>query len=217
MAIIKMNSDSEEKSNGSFYESASETVEKRTTEKRTTEKEATTKETETTEAFSQGKANELVLRYIGKGNAQSEDGKITLFFGFSDEDENELWINANVDVKIVNDDNETVYTGNYDITESDFSTWSNVIRGEMYLASIVIDESNITKGNTKNGTVTLNVTTKSYGLTFEDYNFDIDCLPYNAPSSNCNVTLPQLPLTVNEYNWNGEVMSTVRIDSIDLK
>ena len=96
---------------------------------------------------------------------------------------NELWVEATVDVKITNDNGELVYSSSFDITEKDYSIWSNVITGEKLLASIPINENALNKGSTKNGTVVLNVTTKAFNLTFEDYSIDTDCLPCNAPSS----------------------------------
>lgn len=191
-----------------------------TTENQTTtvkEKETTKKNTTKENKKSQAKLNEESLEYILNGRAQLDDGKFTILFGFSDEQKKELWINANVKVEIINNDEEIVFTGEYDITKKDFSTWNNIIKGDMYLASIVIDETNINKGNTEKGKVVLNVTTKEYGLIFENYEFDVDCLPYNKPSSNCSITLPQLPLIVNNYSWSGEVRRTVRIESIDVE
>ena len=183
------------------------------TERKTERKTEKVTET-TTEAWSEGKTNELVLSYITNGKTQCDDCKYTILFGFADEDMNELWVEATVDVKITNDNGELVYSSSFDITEKDYSIWSNVITGEKLLASIPINENALNKGSTKNGTVVLNVTTKAFNLTFEDYSIDTDCLPCNAPSSKCSVELPQLPLTVNEYNWRDEIDTTIRIDSI---
>lgn len=217
VVCIMMNSN-DDNSNQSATQNKSTASEKQDNTKETTVKtENTTRQPETTKTRSQAEINESQLQYISEGQSQYDNGDYTILFGFTNKDEEYLWINASLDVKIINDNNDTVYTGKFDITEKNFATWSNVFSGDRYLASIVINENDITKGDTENGTIILNVTTETFGYTFENYEIDIDDLPYNSPSSKCSLSLPQLPLTINEYNWNNEIDSTIKIDGIEFK
>ena len=188
---------------------------KLTVENTETEKETTDKKEVINETINVARSNELNVWYITDGKCQYEDGVYTILFGFEDENNDELWINARIDLEIVDDNNEVLYKGFFYITELDYSIWSNAISGDKYLASIEISEDDILEGSTESGKIVLNVTGEEYQfLLFENYEIDAYDLPCKAPSDKCSISIPALPLTVNEYNWRDEIDTTIRIDSI---
>lgn len=185
------------------------------TDKKPTEKETTEKET-TTE-YTKAQKNELNVQYIGNGSAQYENEAYTLLFSFYDENEKELWLNCSIDLTITNGDSN-VYTATKTITKDDFSYWENFLGERTYCASITINESDIQKGNFSDGTVSFDVTGGEFGYKiFEKYTFDISDLPRVTAVDKSSVSLPSTPITLNDYTWNGNVNSTIRIDKIDTK
>lgn len=179
------------------------------------EKETTEKET--VAEYTKAQKNELNVKYIGNGSAQYEDEEYTLLFSFYDEDEKELWLNCSVDITIKNGD-ENVYSATKTITEDDFSYWENFIGERSYCASITINKNDIQKGDFSDGTVSFDVTGNEFGhKIFEDYVFDISELPRITSADKSSVALPSTPITLNDYTWNGDINSTIKIDKIDTK
>lgn len=179
------------------------------------EKETTEKETVL--EYTKAQKNELNVQYIGNGSAQYEGEEYTLLFSFYDEDEKELWLNCSVDITIKNGD-ENVYSATKTITEDDFSYWENFIGERSYCASITINKNDIQKGSYSDGKVFFDVTGNEFGYKiFEKYEFDISELPRITSVDKSSVTLPPTPITLNDYTWNGDVNSTIKIDSIDTR
>lgn len=179
------------------------------------EKETT--ERETVLEYTKAQKNELNVQYIGNGSAQYEGEEYTLLFSFYDEDEKELWLNCSVDITIKNGD-ENVYSATKTITEDDFSYWKNFIGERSYCASITINENDIQKGDFSDGTVSFDVTGNEFGhKIFEDYVFDISELPRITSVDKSSIALPSTPITLNDYTWNGDVNSTIKIDNIEPK
>lgn len=179
------------------------------------EKETTEKET--VAEYTKAQKNELNVQYIGNGSAQYKDEEYTLLFSFYDEDEKELWMNCSVDITIKNGD-ENVYSATKTITEDDFSYWENFIGERSYCASITINENDIQKGSSSDGKVFFDVTGNEFGYKiFEKYEFNISELPRITSVDKSSVALPSTPITLNDYTWNGDINSTIKIDKIDTK
>lgn len=179
------------------------------------EKETTEKETVL--EYTKAQKNELNVQYIGNGSAQYEGEEYTLLFSFYDEDEKELWLNCSVDITIKNGD-ENVYSATKTITEDDFSYWENFIGERSYCASITINKNDIQKGSSSDGKVFFDVTGNEFGYKiFEKYEFNISELPRITSVDKSSVTLPPTPITLNDYTWNGDVNSTIKIDNIEPK
>ena len=179
------------------------------------EKETTEKETIL--EYTKAQKNELNVKYIGNGSAQYEGEEYTLLFSFYDEDEKELWLNCSVDITIKNGD-ENVYSATKTITEDDFSYWENFIGERSYCASITINKNDIQKGSSSDGKVFFDVTGNEFGYKiFEKYEFDISELPRITSVDKSSIALPSTPITLNDYTWNGDVNSTIKIDNIEPK
>lgn len=186
------------------------------TEKQT--EKQTEKETQKTAEQMESELNELLVEYIAYGSSQYEDGTHTIIFSFLDSSKKETWMNCEVDLAIVNDNGETVYSKEHKITKTDYSTWSGYLYGEHYAASIILNDNEITKGSCEDGKIILNVTGARYGLKmFEDYEISINDLPHFSPTDSCSIELPTLPMIFNEYNWDDTIDSTVRIDDISVE
>lgn len=174
-------------------------------------------EKDTVAEYTKAQKNELNVQYIGNASTQYENQEYTLLFSFYDEKEKELWLNCSVDITIKNGD-ENVYSATKTITEDDFSYWENFIGERSYCASITINKNDIQKGNASEGTVSFDVTGNEFGhKIFEDYVFDISELPRITSADKSSVALPSTPITLNDYTWNGDINSTIKIDKIDTK
>ena len=67
----------------------------------------------------------------------------SLFFGLCDKNYNYLSADADVAVRIENENGDIVYEGTTSITEDDFSNYTSQVAGERYLANVRIAESEI--------------------------------------------------------------------------
>lgn len=167
-----------------------------------------------------GLMRELELETMGDGRVQYENGIYTVLFGFKNEDRDYVWAEGTVYVNIFDNEKNLLYTRGKDITKSDYGYWSNAITGERYLCSIEIKESDIIKGYSESGTISLSFKGKEIGINiFDDYTFDIDNLPYQQKELEENnelgfVDFKQNGQTFSEYNYHDELQGTARIDAI---
>ena len=58
----------------------------------------------------------------------------SLFFGLADKNDKPLSADVDVDIRIVNDENEEVYTGTKSVSADDFGYYTSQSAGEQYLA-----------------------------------------------------------------------------------
>lgn len=151
------------------------------------------------------------VHYIHNRTVQDNDNKgYTFLFSFLDENENEIKAPATVKLRIVNDAGATVYNATKDITEDDFSTWSNRLSGQSWLqAAIYINFSEITAGTTENGKLYYQITTLS-GASFDEFDLTIDDLPLKGNK----ITLPSVPKVIHDYDYRNDVETSVKITNI---
>ena len=98
-----------------------------------------------------------------------------LLFQLSDVSEVPLSASGSVDILIVNDYGETVYSNTHRFTESNFEEWIYYGTDEMYLCTIYIAPEDIVEGDTANGTCYFEVS--GDGFYFEECSYDVDDLP----------------------------------------
>lgn len=77
----------------------------------------------------------------------------SLFFGLADKNDKSLSADVDVDIRIVNDADEEVYTGTKSVSPDDFSYYSSQAAGEQYLANVRIPASEIKAGTSASGKV----------------------------------------------------------------
>lgn len=79
----------------------------------------------------------------------------SVFFALLTGSERYVSADVDVDIRIVNDNGEEVYSGTHSITKDDFGYYSSKVAGEQYLANLRIPASNIATGTSANGKVYL--------------------------------------------------------------
>lgn len=136
----------------------------------------------------------------------------SLFFGLCDSNENYLATDAEVDIRIVNDNDEVVYEDTKEITKKDFGTYTNQIAGERYLADVRIDSKDIKEGTSSNGTVYFVVDSDYFS--FDEANCKaLGCLPTAA----VEVDIVDLPIELSQKDPWGSVESKVKINDVEYK
>lgn len=102
--------------------------------------------------------------------------KFVLVFELADEDEIPMSSSGTVEIRIVNNDGETVYEKTRNFTKDNFEDWTYDETIEKYLASIYIDPSEITPSTSSEGKIYFVV----YG---NDYYFDESTIDaYDLPT-----------------------------------
>lgn len=77
----------------------------------------------------------------------------SLFFGLADKNDKPLSADVDVDIRIVNDADEEVYTGRKSVSTDDFSYYTSQVAGEQYLANVRIPAAEIKAGTSASGKV----------------------------------------------------------------
>ena len=144
---------------------------------------------------------------------REEDSQFELHFQLLDADESPLAAACTVKVKIVNDQEETVYSATKEISGRDYSTWTYNSGEKRFQATIYIKDSEITPGKSSNG--------KVYFKVYNTGNFDFDELTLsinnNLPMKETNIELPSLPQTISEYSSGGKKLSSCNVTGIRYK
>lgn len=135
----------------------------------------------------------------------------SLFFALCDSAGRNISADAQVDVRIVNGDEETVYTGSHDIHVEDFGLYTNQSEGERLLANVKIPASDISQGTSSEGTVFFTVSGPSFA--FDECSIEIlDDLPLKA----IDIRADQLPVELNIQDYGSASHSTIRIDEVSV-
>ena len=135
----------------------------------------------------------------------------SLFFALCDSAGRNISADAQVDVRIVNGDEETVYTGSHDIHVEDFGLYTNQSEGERLLANVKIPASDISQGTSSEGTVFFTVSGPSFA--FDECSIEIlDDLPLKA----IDIRADQLPVELNIQDYGSAAGSTIRIDEVSV-
>lgn len=134
----------------------------------------------------------------------------SLFFGLEDDYGKAVSSNVDVDMRIINDAGDEVYSGRKTISESDFGYYSSPAAGERFLANVRIPKSEIAEGASSNGTVYFTVH-KEGVIEFEEVN----CTAlYCLPVSDIELLAGPFPQTINVKGYDGRITSTIQIDDV---
>ena len=104
-----------------------------------------------------------------------DEDTYVLLFQLADKHEKPMSASGTVEIRIVNDDNVTVYNKPHRFTFANFEEWIYDDTDEMYLATIYISPQSIDSGSTEYGTVYFEVYGNGYA--FEECTVETDCLP----------------------------------------
>lgn len=134
------------------------------------------------------------------------------FWGFTETQGGEyISSDALIMIKIVNDNGETVYDQTHQVDESFYTTYTNPYWDKPhYLGCINISQSDITKGTVSKGVLYISASTPNGGW-WDPYEESIN----NLPLMDFNMTLPTLPVTINNYTYNGSLERKIEVQNID--
>lgn len=134
----------------------------------------------------------------------------SLFFGLLNQNGESISANVDVDVRILNDAGEEVYSGTMSVLESDFGYYTSPTQGEQYLANIRIPASDILPGASASGKVFLTVY-KAEIVRFDEVNCGaLYCLPIKDVQLTCD----SLPCELKTKDYFGNVESIIQISDM---
>lgn len=135
----------------------------------------------------------------------------SIFFGLADKNDKPLAADVDVDIRIVNDENEEVYTGTKSVSTDDFGYYTSQAAGEQYLANVRIPATEITAGKSASGKVYFTVY-KEDVIQFEEVNCDaLYCLPIE----DVQVTFDTFPLELKVKDFLGGTASVIQIQGAE--
>lgn len=134
----------------------------------------------------------------------------SVFFALLTKEGQYVSADANVDVRIVNDDGVEVYRRTHFVGEDDFDYYSNQVKGERYLADIRIPASHLTAGTNANGKVYLTVYNEDT-LQFDEVN----CIAfYCLPVMDIQLAANGLPAEIDVKGFSGEVEAKIKVEEV---
>ncbi len=137
----------------------------------------------------------------------------SLFFGLADKNDKPLSAGVDVDIRIVNDENEEVYTGTKSVSPDDFGCYTSRAAGEQYLANVRIPAAEIKAGKSESGKVYFTVY-KGNAIRFDEVNCDaLYCLPIEE----VQVTFDSFPLDLKMKDFMGGTASVIQIQGAEFK
>ena len=143
-------------------------------------------------------------------NRDDENNQFYFLFAFKDSNENYIKSEATVEIRIVNDADETVYSATRNVKESDFGQWHNAYE-EWMGASIYIKDSEISKGSSEYGTFYYKITAAD-GTWFNEYSLRIyEGLPVNTLSDDDDW------IEEDTEGWETEAVDTEASDSTEFE
>lgn len=133
----------------------------------------------------------------------------SLFFCLEDNRDQLVSAKCVADITIINDNNETVYSGKKEVNESDWGNYSNVISGSKYMANVRIKKDELKPGTSSSGTV-------YFTIEGEDFSFDTANCPVNycLPLKEITLEIPQLPIDLYHYDFNGKADGKYTITNV---
>ncbi len=140
----------------------------------------------------------------------SKTNDYSLFFGLLNSNDKYIASDVDVDIRIVNDADEEVYSATKSVTANDFGYYESQIAGEQYLANLRISASDIKEGKSSNGTVYLTVY-KDDTIRFDEVNCSaLYCLPV----ADIQLTAKDLPVELKVRGYDGSTESVLKITDV---
>lgn len=134
----------------------------------------------------------------------------SVFFALLDQKDRYIAAEVDVDIRIVNDREETVYQEVHSVTKDDFSNYYSQAAGEQFLANVRIPAGDIKLGSASDGTVYLNIYIGDV-LWFDEVNCEAwNCLPIKE----VRVQAQGLPQEVEIKDYDGSTASRICIEEV---
>lgn len=135
----------------------------------------------------------------------------SIFFGLAGKNDTPLSADVDVDIRIVNDENEEIYTGTKSVSADDYGYYTSQAAGEQYLANVRIPAADLTAGKSASGKVYLTVYKKNT-VQFDEVNCDaLYCLPVK----DAKVTFDSFPLELEIKDYMGGTSSVIQIQDAE--
>lgn len=134
----------------------------------------------------------------------------SLFFGLLDKDGNYLATDGSVDIRIVNEKDETVYTATKNFSKDDFGNYTSQIAGEQFLVNVRIPASDIEEGKSSSGKVFLTVYNEN-AYAFDEVNCEAT---YCLPVSDINLIHGVFPQEIEVTGYLGGTDAILRITDL---
>ncbi len=143
-----------------------------------------------------------------QGNPGTND--YSLFFGLLNSNDKYIAADVDVDIRIVNDIGEEVYSATKSVTTKNFGDYESKVAGKQYLANVRIPASDIKNGKSNNGTVYLTVY-KGDTVRFDEVN----CTAlYCLPVADVQLTAEGLPVEIKVKGYDGSTESVLKITDV---
>ena len=143
-----------------------------------------------------------------QSNSGTDD--YSLFFGLLDSNDRYIAADVDVDIRIVNDADEEVYSATKSVTSEDFGDYESNAAGKQYLANVRIPASDIKSGKSNNGTVYLTVY-KGDTVRFDEVN----CTAlYCLPVADVTLSAEGLPTKIEVKGFDGSTESVLEITDV---
>lgn len=137
----------------------------------------------------------------------------SIFFGLADKNDTPLAEDVDVDIRIVNDEEEEVFSGTKSVTADDFGYYTSQAAGEQYLANLRIPAEEIEPGVSASGKVYFTVY-KDDTIFFDEVNCDaIYCLPIK----DVFVGFDSFPLDLKVKDYLGGTGSIIQVQSAEFE
>ena len=137
----------------------------------------------------------------------------SLFFGLADKNDKPLSAGVDVDIRIVNDADEEVYTCTKSVSPDDFGYYTSQAAGEQYLADVRIPAAEIRAGKSASGKVYFTVY-KENTVQFDEVNCHaLLCLPVE----DVQVTFDSFPIDLMVKDFMGNTASVIQIQGAEFK
>ena len=138
----------------------------------------------------------------------SETDDYSLFFGLINGNNKYISADANVDIRIINDKDELIYSANRTISKEDFGYYQSIIYGKKYLANIRIPAEKVTKGKTRNGTIYFTVYSDAFR--FEEVSYSVNSLLV----ADAHLNAANLPVELRCKDYRGNTTSKIKITEV---
>lgn len=134
----------------------------------------------------------------------------SIFIGLLNGNEKYIAANVDIDIRIVNDAGEEVYSATKSVTSKDFGDYESEAAGKQYLANVRIPASDIKSGKSNNGTVYLTVY-KGDTVRFDEVN----CTAlYCLPVADVTLSAEDLPIKLKVKGFDGSTESVLEITDV---
>ena len=134
----------------------------------------------------------------------------SVFFALLDDKDQYIAADVNVDIRIVNDRDETVYQEVRSVTKDDFSDYYSQAAGEQFLANVRIPAGDIMPGSASSGKVYLNIYIGDI-LWFDEVNCDAW---YCLPIGDVRIQAEGLPQELEVKGYDGRTESRICIEEV---